>query len=31
MIRRADPFPPVPADFHGDRLDLVVPLVFSLH
>lgn len=31
MIRRADPFPPVPPDFHGDRLDLVVPLVFSLH
>jgi protein TonB len=31
MIHRADPFPPVPADFHGDRLDLVVPLVFSLH
>jgi periplasmic protein TonB len=30
MIRRADPFPPVPADYRGETLDLVVPVVFSL-
>ncbi|HUO02644.1 MAG TPA: energy transducer TonB [Rhizomicrobium sp.] len=31
MIRRADPFPPVPADYRGETLDLTVPLVFALH
>jgi len=31
MIRRADPFPPVPADYHGETLDLTVPLIFALH
>jgi protein TonB len=31
MIRRADPFPPVPAEYRGESLDLTVPLVFSLH
>jgi protein TonB len=31
MIRRADPFPPVPVEYRGERLDLTVPLVFSLH
>ena len=31
MIRRAQPLPPLPADYPGDMLDLVVPLVFSLH
>lgn len=31
MIRRADPFPPVPADYQGETLDLTVPLIFSLH
>jgi protein TonB len=31
MIRRADPFPPIPAEYHGESLDLTVPLVFSLH
>lgn len=30
MIRRADPFPPVPADYRGETLDLIVPVVFSL-
>jgi protein TonB len=30
MIRRAQPLPPPPADYPGDTLDLVVPLVFSL-
>ena len=31
MIRRADPFPPMPADYRGETLDLTVPLVFSFH
>lgn len=31
MIRRADPFPPVPAAYRGETLDLVVPLIFALH
>ena len=31
MIQRADPFPPTPPEFHGERLDLEVPLVFSLN
>jgi protein TonB len=31
MIQRAQPLPPPPADYPGDPLDLVVPLVFSLH
>jgi protein TonB len=31
LIVRAQPLPPVPADYPGDRLDLIVPLVFSLH
>jgi protein TonB len=31
MIRRAQPLPSPPASFPGDALDLVVPLVFSLH
>ncbi|HEX3754733.1 MAG TPA: TonB family protein [Rhizomicrobium sp.] len=31
MIQRADPFPPAPANFPGSKIDLVVPLVFSLH
>jgi protein TonB len=31
LIRRAQPLPPVPADYPGDRLDLIVPVVFSLH
>lgn len=30
MIRRADPFPPMPADYRGETLDLTVPVVFSL-
>ena len=31
MIRRADPFPPMPPQIPGDTLDLVVPVIFSLH
>jgi periplasmic protein TonB len=31
MILRAAPLPAVPPDFPGDVLDLVVPVVFSLH
>jgi protein TonB len=31
MMRRADPFPPVPPEYHGETLDLTVPLVFSFH
>ena len=31
MIRRAQPLPSPPASFPGDDLDLIVPLVFSLH
>jgi len=31
LIRRAQPLPPVPADYPGERLDLIVPVVFSLH
>ncbi len=31
MIRRADPFPPVPPEYRGESLDLTVPLVFSFH
>ena len=31
MIQRADPFPPPPPRIQGETLDLVVPLVFSLH
>jgi periplasmic protein TonB len=31
LIMRAEPLPPVPADYPGDRLDLIVPLIFSLH
>ena len=30
LIRRAQPLPPVPADYPGETLDLVVPVVFSL-
>ena len=29
LIRRAQPLPPVPADYPGDTLDLIVPVVFS--
>ena len=31
MVRQASPFSPFPADFGPDRLDLVVPVRFSLH
>lgn len=31
MMRRADPFPPMPANYHGQTLDLTVPVVFALH
>ena len=31
MIRRADPFPPVPPEYLGESLDLTVPVVFSFH
>jgi protein TonB len=31
MIRRADPFPPVPPEYQGETLDLTVPLIFALH
>ena len=31
MIRRADPFPPVPPEYPGESLDLIVPVVFSFH
>lgn len=30
-IRRADPFPAPPQNYKSDQIDLVVPLVFSLH
>ena len=30
MIRRADPFPPMPADYRGDTLDLTVPVNFAV-
>ncbi len=30
LIRRAQPLPPVPADYPGETLDLIVPVVFSL-
>jgi periplasmic protein TonB len=30
MIVRAQPLPPVPPAYPGERLDLVVPLIFSL-
>ncbi len=30
LIRRAQPLPPVPPDYPGETLDLVVPVVFSL-
>ena len=31
MIRRANPFPPVPPEYPGESLDLTVPVVFSFH
>ena len=31
VIRNAQPLPPVPPDYPGTTLDLVLPLVFSLH
>jgi periplasmic protein TonB len=31
MVRRADPFPPMPADYRGETLDLTVPVVFAVH
>jgi protein TonB len=31
MIQRAQPFPPVPPEIPGQRVDLTVPAVFSLH
>jgi protein TonB len=31
MIRNAQPLPPVPPEYPGPVLDLVLPLVFSLH
>lgn len=30
LITRAQPLPPVPADYPGETLDLIVPIVFSL-
>lgn len=30
MLRRADPFPPMPPQFPGATLDLLVPVVFSV-
>jgi protein TonB len=30
MIRRADPFPPMPVDYRGETLDLTVPVNFSV-
>jgi protein TonB len=30
MVRRADPLPPAPASYAGTRLDLVLPVTFSL-
>jgi periplasmic protein TonB len=30
LIRRADPLPPFPPDLAQDRLELVVPVQFSL-
>ena len=31
MIRRASPLPPMPAEMSGDRLEVVVPVPFTLH
>lgn len=31
MMRRADPFPPMPVDYRGQTLDLSVPVIFALH
>ena len=31
MIRNAQPLPQVPANYPGTTLDLILPLVFSLH
>ncbi|HWY61499.1 MAG TPA: TonB family protein [Rhizomicrobium sp.] len=31
LILRAQPLPPVPKDYPGETLDLIVPVVFSLH
>jgi len=30
LIGRAQPLPPVPKDYPGETLDLIVPVVFSL-
>ena len=30
LIVRAQPLPPVPKDYPGEALDLIVPVVFSL-
>jgi protein TonB len=30
LLQRAQPLPPVPKDFPGETLDLIVPVVFSL-
>jgi len=30
LIRRAQPLPPLPSDYPGETLDLIVPVVFSL-
>jgi protein TonB len=31
LIRRADPLPAMPAEYPGNTLNLVVPIIFSLH
>lgn len=31
MIQRASPLPPMPAEMSGDRLEVVVPVPFTLH
>jgi len=31
MIKRAEPLPPFPANMKQDRLDLTVPIRFSMH
>ena len=30
LIQRAQPLPPLPKDYSGETLDLIVPVVFSL-
>jgi periplasmic protein TonB len=31
MMRRANPFPPLPKEFQGQTLELEVPVIFALH